>query len=297
MGKEIIIIFLVAFFVFSGLSFTRADSSSCNLQVSLVNQDPYPAVQGDTVKLLFQVSGVQSAACNGAMFKLDPGYAFSLTQNNSIQTLQGSTFSQNFNSNWVIPYVLNVNPDAPDGDSQVTVYYAPGNNVINFPASGFSQTFNITVQDSRAKFDIFVSNYDSTTKTITFQILNTAKVDVKAVTITIPEQRTMQVKGANTNIVGDINSNSYTSADFIGTPSNGNITLQVSYSDQAGVRRTIDQNVTYDSIYFTNIPSSGSSSGTIIIILLIIAAIVGYFIYRNRKKKKRLLAERRNKIK
>lgn len=297
MKKEFILAFLAIFVIFGNLSLAHADTSGCNLQVSLVNQDPNPAVQGDTVKLLFQVSGVQNSNCNGAIFELSPGYAFSLTQNNSVQTLQGSTFTQNYNSAWTIPYTLNVNPNAPDGDSQIQVYYAPGNNILNFPASAFSQTFNVTVQDSRTSFDIFVSNYDSTTKTITFQILNTGKVDVKAVTIQVPEQKTLQVKGANTNIVGDIDSNSYTTADFLGTPSNGNITLQVSYSDQAGVRRTIEQNVTYDSVYFTNVPSQKGSSGTIILIFLLIIAVIVYFVYKSRKKKKRLAAERRNRIK
>ena len=49
-------------------------SAVCTLEVSLVNQDPYPAVQGDTVRILFQVSGVQDSSCNGASFQLDPGY-------------------------------------------------------------------------------------------------------------------------------------------------------------------------------------------------------------------------------
>ncbi|MGA2130369.1 MAG: hypothetical protein ABSG05_02020 [Candidatus Pacearchaeota archaeon] len=296
MKKDFILAIFAFFIILGGFSLTHADTSSCNLQVSLVNQDPYPAVQGDTVKLLFQVSGVQSSNCNGAMFELNPGYAFSLTENNSVQTLSGSTFTQNSNNNWVIPYTLNVNPNAPDGDSQVQVFYSAGN-ALNFPASALSQTFNVTVQNSRTSFEIFVSNYDTKTKTITFQILNTGKVDVKAVAIQIPEQKTLQVKGANTNIVGDIDSNSYTTADFLGTPSNGNITLQVSYSDLSGIRRTIEQNVTYDSVYFTNVPSQSGSSGTTIIIVLIIIAVIGYFFYRNRKKKKRLLAERRNRIK
>lgn len=295
MKKEFIIVFFAFFLLFGSFELAHASSTSCNLQVSLVNQDPNPAVQGDTVKLLFQVSGVQDPSCNGAMFKLDPGYAFSLTQNNSVQTLGGGTFTQNYNNDWTIPYTLNVNSDAPDGNALIGVYYSPGNN-LNFLNSSQYQTFNVTIQDSRASFDVFVSNYDPTTKTITFQILNTAKVDVKAVTIQIPEQSNLQVKGANTNIVGDLDANEYTTADFLGTPSNGNISLQISYTDQAGVRRTIQQNVLYNSVYFTNVPSTqkGISLVAWIVIIVIIVLII-YWFYRRRKRKK-LLEERRNRM-
>ena len=171
MKKDIFLGIFVLLFMFSLFSVVSA-AGSCNLQVSLVNQDPYPAVQGDTVKLLFQVSGVQNPDCKGAIFRLDPGYAFSLTQGDGIQILQGSTFTQNYNNDWTIPYTLNVNKDASDGDAPIDVFYS-GGNTLGFSSS--SQRFNISVQDSRATFEVYVSNYDPTTKTISFQILNTAK--------------------------------------------------------------------------------------------------------------------------
>lgn len=293
--KISLIFFVTIFFVLSLFPVpVHAATSSCDLQVSMVNQDPYPAVQGDTVKLLFQVSGVQNPSCNGAIFRLDPGYAFSLTQNNSIQILQGSTFTQNYNGDWVLPYTLKVAKDAPDGDSQVEVFYSPGNTLSY---SSATERFNVSVQDSRASFEVYVSNYNPTTRTITFQILNTAKVDVKALTMQIPEQGALQVKGANTNIVGDLDSNEYTTADFEGTPSDGNISVIISYTDQAGVRRTVEQEVPYNSIYFTGrVSDQGGSSAITWIVVIIIVGGIAYWFYRRRKKKKKMMEERRKRM-
>ncbi len=276
------------------LSIAGIFASSCNLAVSLVNQDPYPAVQGDSVKLLFQVSGVQDVNCNGATFKIEPGYAFSLQSgDNGMRTLPGSTYTQNYQNYWAIPVTLNVNPAALDGNAQVTVLYKPGVSGPNTTSGFTSQQFNVSIQNSHADFEVYVNNYDPITQTITFQVLNTATFGVKAVTVTIPEQNSLQVKGANTNIVGDLDSNEYTTADFIGTPSNGNISLEISYTDPAGVRRTIDKNVTYDSSYFTNLPTQGGGSYTLWVILIIIIAVVVFWYFRRKKKKKRMEEMRR----
>ncbi len=289
MKKSVMFLFATTVMI---LSLAGVFASACNLQVSLVNQDPYTAVQGDTVKLLFQVSGVSNPECGGAVFKLDPGYAFSLTQNNSMRTLAGSAYTQNFNNDWQIPYTLSVNKDAPDGNAEVTAYYSAGSNT-NIPEGFLSQTFNVSVQDSRANFEVYVKNYDAATNTLTFQILNVAKVNVKAVTIEIPSQNNIQIDGSNVNIVGDLDSNEYTTADFTATPTTGNITLKVSYTDQAGVRRSTQENVTYDGKYFaaTNSSSQGSPIVTWIVVIVIIGLLIFWYVSRKNKKKK--LLERR----
>ena len=46
----------------------------CDLEVSLLNQDPYPAVPGDYVKLVFQIKDISGADCNDMTFKLVEKY-------------------------------------------------------------------------------------------------------------------------------------------------------------------------------------------------------------------------------
>lgn len=294
MKRGILLIFAAAFVM---LSLAGVFASSCNLAVSLVNQDPYPAVQGDSVKLLFQVEGVQNVDCNGATFKVVPGYSFSLQPgDNGLRTLSGSTYVQNYQNYWTVPVTLNVNPAALDGNANLDVYYKPGVSSGNDTSGFLSQRFNVSIQDSHANFEVYVNNYDPATRTITFQILNTAKFSVSALTLTIPEQNKILVKGPNTNIVGDLDANEYTTADFEATPSNGNISMEITYTDPAGVRRSIEKNVTYDSTYFTERASTtGGSSKTIWVVLVIIVAIIVVWYYR-RKKKKKLMEEMRKKI-
>ncbi len=291
MKKSVMFIFVAALML---ISLVGVFASNCNLKVSLVNQDPYPAVQGDTVKLLFQVSGVQNPNCGGAIFRLDPGYSFSLQGDTGTKILSGSTYTQNYNNDWAIPYTLNVNKDAPDGIVQVEGYYSPG---TSLNSSGvLSQVFNVSIQDSRADFEVYVKNYDPLTNTFTLQILNIAKVNIKALTVEVPKQDNIQIKGSNVNIVGDLDSNEYTTADFDAVPSDGNITLKISYSDQANVRRTVEKTVVYDSKFFDGQGKSKSSPVVTWIIVLVVVGLIVYW-YLRRKKKKRLLAERRRNLK
>ena len=46
--------------LFGMLLITGLVSASCVLDTTLLNQDPYPAVPGDYVNLVFQVTGLQS---------------------------------------------------------------------------------------------------------------------------------------------------------------------------------------------------------------------------------------------
>lgn len=282
-------------FIFSVVVLTSLVSAACSLDVSLVNQDPYPAVQGDTVKVLFQVSGVEDSSCNGASFQLDPGYSFSLeAQDLGVKSLSGSTFTQGRKNEWVIPYTLEVNNEAFDGDAEVTVFYSPGPYLGTSP---ISKKFNIRIQDSHADFEVSVKNYEPLTKIITFEILNIAKVDIQALTIEIPDQNNIEVKGSNRVIVGDLDSNEYTTADFEATPKNGELALKIQYTDQAGVRRNIEKSVFYDSKYFEG--RAGTEAGSPVVTWIIILVIIGLIVlwFYKRQQKKKLIAERRKHLK
>ena len=54
MKKSLMFGFAFAFILFS---ISGVFAGVCDLDVSLINQDPYPAIQGDYVKLVFQVDG------------------------------------------------------------------------------------------------------------------------------------------------------------------------------------------------------------------------------------------------
>ena len=274
-------VILIALLMFSMISVYAA---SCDLEVSLVNQDPLLAIPGESVKLVFQIDGIENPECKTVEFELLENYPITLESGQVAKySIQSGTYTQNYQSFFMAPYTVIVDKDAIDGDSLIEVKYRYGGN-----QEYITKQFNIEIEDVRADFEVYVEDYDSTTNTLTFEILNTAESDVEALTIEIPEQENVQIRGSNINIVGDLDSNEYTTADFKAVPKDGNITLLISYSDQINERRTTEKTVIYNGKYFsyTDSASKGGAGGWVILIITI--AVVVYLVYKRKKKKKAL---------
>jgi hypothetical protein len=277
MKKSLVSIFVI---VFSLIGFVLAE---CNLEVSMVNQDPYPAVPGDYVKLLFQVSGVGGTDCGEVSLELlesyplrfDPGF-------NPIQTFQAGTFARGYSSNWVVPYNVRIDSSALDGDTEIEVLYSTKGS----DSFKISENFNLSVEEVKADFGVFVRSYDYSTKKLVLEILNTAKNDVEAVVIAVPRQDIIKIQGTNKNIVGDLDSNDYTSTDFTAIPFDGTFFVDIEYSDETGERRFIQKEVSFESDYFEHtIPSEVGAYKTWIFIALILIAFVVWRVLKKRKKK------------
>ena len=286
--KLVSLIFFFSMFVIIGfmlLSF--ASAATCNLAVTLVNQDPYPAIPGEYVEIVFQLTGLENPECGGAEFTFIEQYPFSLDKNDSAkQILLGSTYTTGFKKSWIIPYKVRIDEDALNGEQEITVEYS---NRKSPAESLISKKFNISLEDTRTDFEIFVKDYDLTTGILTFEILNIGEVDVEGLTLEIKNQENITIKGAHINIVGDLDSNEYTTADFEAIPENGEIIIDIKYTDKIAVRRTVTKTVTYESAYFTDRNNGESSNWWIWIILIIAAVAVIYWHYRMRKKRKRNL--------
>lgn len=282
MKKEVMLVLLLLFTI----SFVAAEA--CDLQVSLLNQDPYPAVPGDYVKLVFQISGVENPECGDVIFQLSPNYPieFDPGQSNKV-TVTSGTYTKDHSSFLMAPYTVRVDSDALDGDNTIEVSFANSKNSI--VPSFQSKQFNLNVENVKADFEVFVKDYDSTTKQITFQILNTAKNDIYTLTTEVPQQSNIEVKGSNINVVGDLDSNDYTTTTFEATPKDGQITLDLTYTDAINARRTITKTVSYDSSYFQGRVADQKTTpiAAIITWIVVIGLVAWFFIRRYQKKKKR----------
>jgi len=118
--------------------------------------------------------------------------------------------------------------------------------------------------------------------------LNIESSDVEALTLSIPKQTNIIVKGPNRVVVGDLDSNEYTTADFEATMRDGEITVDLTYSDTINVRRTITKTITFDSAYFTERIADQSTTGMGTYIFWgAIILLVGWWIVRKFTKKKR----------
>ena len=276
MKKSMIILALI-------LTLTVVSAGACDLSITLLNQDPYPAVPGDYVKVVFQIDGLNEPECNDITFSLLEDYPLKFDPNeDGVRKFKEVEYIKDFNSNILIPYEIRVDEEALDGANPIEI------NVENKGDAPLSYTFNLEVEDVRADFEVYVKDYDYSTDTLTLEILNIKKSDVEALTVEIPNQENIIIKGARRQVVGDLDSNEYTTADFEAVPSDGEITIDLTYSDTINVRRTITKTITFDSSYFKDRAADQTSrSITSYIFWLAVLAVIIYWIVKKFKKKKK----------
>lgn len=286
MKKRLVLILLLSIFLFPFIS-----AEGCELSVTLVNQDPYPAIPNDYFKIVFQVNGVHDSACKNMVFEIIEKFPFTV-QGETKYTLKKNTYVYDYKTDWMIPYTLEVDKNALDGNSELTVkYYQQASD------TQFTEKFNISIEDSRADFEIHVKDYDYKTKELTIEILNIADVDVEALTLEIPKQDNIDIKGANRIVVGDLDSNEYSSADFDAVIDDGSIEITIIYTDQIGIRRSITKTIAFDSNYFTaRLGDAQQTSFYYYIIVIIIIALVTWWIIKKSKKKKERILKRRGEV-
>lgn len=292
--KEYFILGIVFIYCITVVAIVSAVSSdSCNLNVTLINQDPYPAVPGNYVKVVFQVDGVQLSQCEGAKFQLAPSYPFSLIGENTLNVLDDKTYISGYKTSWMIPYTLVVDKSALDGESLLEVHYGPKNWKDD---SYLISYFDITIQDSRTDFDAVIQEYSSSE--VSIAIANIGKYTANSVIVRIPEQDSFQASGTDGQMVGNLESGDYTLVGFTvsqkGTPSqNSKLKFDIYYTDNIGERRTVNMELplstksgNYSSSGFANRSSNSSSSTSLYwIIIIAVIAIIGYFLYQKYKKK------------
>tara|TARA_Y100000310_G_scaffold163491_1_gene163299 strand:+ start:12084 stop:12950 length:867 start_codon:yes stop_codon:yes gene_type:complete len=271
------------FGIYLSIIFISLVSASCNLEVSMINQDPYPAVPGDYVKIVFQVKGVENAECGKVTFSLLEKYPLSFDPDTeSTIEISAGTSTKDYQSFLMVPYKVRVDENALDGDNPIEVSFS---NSIS-EDSYLTKQFDLNIEDVKANFEIFVKNYDYLTNILTFEILNIADSDIEALTLEIPKQEGIIIKGANKNILGDLDSNEYTTADFEAIPNEGNFQTTIYYTDKTGTRRTSEKTVSFDSSYFQERKSDqkATSKWTYVFFVALILFII-YYVRKRMKKK------------
>lgn len=280
MKKSIIFLFAV-FSTLLLISLVAAEG--CELEVSMINQDPYPANPGEYVKVLFQINGLANPDCGVVTFQVKEEFPFSVKPGteNPVEVRSG-TYSRKFSSFYNAPYEILVHKDAVDGDHTIEVSYTT-DEVEKL------DEFTINIEDTQVDFEIYVKDYDPLTKTLTFEILNIGDNDIEALSLEIPKQTNIAIKGASRKVIGDLDSNEYTTADFEATPEDGKIELQIIYTDVINVRREITKEVMFDSSYFMD--RNGEKKQQPIWAYVLAGLVVAWIVYsrvKKAKKKKKL---------
>ena len=275
------IVFLLAMFFFA----TTFASALCEIDVSLLNQDPYPAVPGEKMEAVFTISNIDSAECGTIEFEVINEYPFTVSPGfDNRYIFQSGTFTKDYNSQKIIPIDYIVDNRALDGDTPIEVKYR--HSVSSGSSNFLSKTFDIKIEDVKVDFEIFVSDYDFSTKEIKFEILNIGKADIEAVTIEVPKQEGIKVYGSNRENVGDLSSNEDTSSDLRMDINTNKVKLLVSYSDSIQVRRVVEKEITFDASLFEETKETGGKNYTNWIVAAVVIALILYFFMRRKKKKK-----------
>jgi hypothetical protein len=297
-------------------------TGTASLKVTLVNQDPYPADPGDYVNLLFKVENRGSDNAENVVFKLLPEYPFSLDTGVSataeLGTIKGLQTDEN---GYLIKYKVRVDKDAINGENEIRTEcrYSNGNTLTN--------KFNITISNPRTDMDVVVQ--DSTTASTTLAIANIGANTAYSVIVRIPDQQNFGVTGTSASIIGNLNAGDYTLVSFQVTsntgianissaggniPPNrsfnrttfnnsmvgdGNLAVEISYTDTLGIRRTIQKEVrlSANGITGTGTRTRSTTQGSqlqissgglmyIVIGIVGIIVIVAIFRFRRRRKKK-----------
>ncbi len=264
------------------LGFAVAETA-CDLDITLLNQDPYPAIPGDYVKLVFQVDGLDSPDCNDITFDLIEDYPIKFNPDETgIRTFKKIDYVKDYESSLLIPYEVRIDENALDGANNIEARVQSKND------APLTETFSIEIDDSLADFEVHIKEYNYKTKEMTLEILNIEESDAEALVVEIPKQDNIMVKGANRVIVGDVDSNEYTTADFEATPSDGEIILNLIYSDSINTRRTVEEKVVFDSSYFMDRVADQKTTGTGTYIFWgALVLIVGWFVVSRFTKKKK----------
>tara|TARA_Y100000310_G_scaffold237278_1_gene240561 strand:+ start:3379 stop:4236 length:858 start_codon:yes stop_codon:yes gene_type:complete len=279
--RKVVLLFLILA-IFTSLNFVIA--ADCDLSVSLINQDPYPGIPGEYVKIVFQIEGVENPSCEGAKFEVIERYPFSLDpgENSKIE-LTGGTYVSDYRTYLTVPYRVRIDEDALDGENEIEIFLSSG--VSDYL---FRKLFNITIGDSRSNFEVFVEDYNYNTKIITFEILNIGENDVEALTVEIPKQSNIETKGNNFNIVGSLDKNEDTTFTYEAIPQDGEISLVIYYNDNVDVRRSLEKTIYFDSSFFIDRKRDERTTPTFLYVILITISLILFFWFikkRNNKKK------------
>jgi hypothetical protein len=268
------------------LSLTIVSAEACGVTVTLLNQDPFPAVPGEYVKLVFQLSNLNSRECGRIEFELLEEYPIRFDPGKTgKKSFEEVDYIRGHETRILVPYEVRIDPDALDGASPIEV------TIKNKNSAPILSSLDLTIEDVRTDFEIYVKNYNYATNQLTLEVLNIGKVNVEALTLEIPKQEIINVKGHNRVIVGDLDSNEYTTADFEAVLTDGEFQVNLIYSDAIKTRRTVEKTVTFNKDYFTNrMSDKKTTSLTTYFIWIVILALIGWFIYKkiskSRKKKK-----------
>ncbi len=136
-----------------------------------------------------------------------------------------------------------------DSQAQTGVYNIP------FQISGMNYSASDSIGVGVAGITDFELSYQESGGSFLLSVSNVGVNPAKAVSVEIPPQNGFSVSGSSTQVIGNLNSGDYTSANFQVTQrGSSDMNIKILYTDAAGVRQSIDKKLT--------VKLSGTMTGT-----------------------------------
>mgnify|MGYP001613274551 CR=1 FL=1 len=284
-------IYALVFAVMLSLTGLASAAEQCNLNVSLLNQDPYPAIPGEYVKLVLSVDGLNNAECGDVYVELVNNFPISF--DNGVKNtviLNSGAYVSDYQNYALIPFKVRVDENALNDEYELDVKFASNYKKGGNP-SFITKKISLAVEDANTVFEISVKDYDYTKKTLTFEIINVGDQDVSALTVDLDDSDNFVSKGTTRAIVGGLDSNDDTSFSFIGIPKSGDIPLKISYNDPQNVRRYAAEKTSFDESLFIDksLATTGPNYGIYVVVIII--ALIIFFVVRSSIRKRRKLEQ------
>jgi hypothetical protein len=307
--KRILFLFVMACVLTTGAVKAADVLNVVDLNVTMVNQDPYIAGPESYVNLLFKLENDGTQTAKNVTFELMPRFPFSLDPGEAAVKELGNVGSllADEDEYYLVKYKVRVDKDALDGETPIEVRYKHDD-----AAGYFTQTFHVTISDPKTDFDVVLQ--DSSESSITLALANIGTNAAYSVTVRVPEQEDFRVTGISSSILGNLNSADYTLVTFdivpnyqagvLGRSEEQTLQVEVFYTDTIGVRRVVQKevpitgysgyanpaNVSGDrQIQIVRYPRGDTTQGLLYIGVGIIGVggIAGFSLYRRHKKKKK----------
>jgi LPXTG-motif cell wall-anchored protein len=255
------VLFIVLFSVFLSIIMSNfifaedvnysVDYSYGGIQVSSLRYEPYPANPGEYVDVWIKATLGNSVKY--AKFELLDSFPFSLDSNeDAIREYE------DFSGDVVMHYKVRVSQDAVEGTNALKLEIFSD----KLSSSGSIYSLDIDVAQAQTDFDLVVQ--DSTSSEVSLAIANTGKNTANSMIVRIPDQAGFRVTGTNGQMVGNLASGDYTVTSFslvaLGR-SHGNLTVQIDYTDNIGVRRSVLKQVPFNSLSSGNVTAGSLPNG------------------------------------
>jgi len=273
------------------VSSVKADEKYVSLDLSLLNQDPYPAQPDNYVDVVFKIEHRGGAIAEDVLVEILPQYPFSLDPGVDAVTKVGIIRGSQYGEESVfVKYKLRVDKDTIDGENEIKLRYVY--NTQGRWENYIEKKFNLTVEDPKTDFDVAVQDYSYKTNTLSLAVSNIGKKDAKSVTISLPEQSNIEIFGSDKNIIGGIEANDYTIASFKITPKqDGPLVIKISYTDSIGIRREVEKAVIFKASSYNQITNNTSGTGDYRAIIYIAIGVIGiiiiFVLFRILKKRRK----------